>query len=246
VCVRGAARAADRAIFRPGFPVCCLLNQQSRRRPSPFRHRLITVLAPPCTGLAPAEPLQGTRLTSISAIHRAAAARASLLYHDRLESPSRRGHQDAGLAGAPCPEADPLRDQDLLAGWLDAHNPSRPRPRPALPANAIASRPLSPATSRAFMAGLLGDDPAAAGRDIGRCAAADRRPRDPRPLMIEPWNRSKAEPNGGFRAEPLALDNPYSRAPNGAPRGLYREETKTAKQPPEHPETGEMPHFRGQ
>jgi ribosome modulation factor len=212
VCVRGAARAADRAIFRPGFPVCCLLNQQSRRRPSPFRHRLITVLAPPCTGLAPAEPLQGTRLTSISAIHRAAAARASLLYHDRLESPSRRGHQDAGLAGAPCPEADPLRDQDLLAGWLDAHNPSRPRPRPALPANAIASRPLSPATSRAFMAGLLGDDPAAAGRDIGRCAAADRRPRDPRPLMIEPWNRSKTEPNGGFRVEPLALDNPYYRS----------------------------------
>jgi hypothetical protein len=30
--------------------------------------------------------------------------------------------------------------------------------------------------------------------------------------MIEPWNRSKTEPNGGFRAEPLALDNPYYRA----------------------------------
>jgi len=29
--------------------------------------------------------------------------------------------------------------------------------------------------------------------------------------MIEPWNRSKTEPNGGFRVEPLALDNPYYR-----------------------------------
>ena len=30
--------------------------------------------------------------------------------------------------------------------------------------------------------------------------------------MIEPWNRSKTEPNGGFRVEPLALDNPYYRS----------------------------------
>ena len=34
----------------------------------------------------------------------------------------------------------------------------------------------------------------------------------PRPLIIEPWNRSKTETNGGFRAKPLALDNPYYRA----------------------------------
>ena len=37
-------RAADRAIFRPGFPACCLLNQQSRRRRAPFRHRFGTAV----------------------------------------------------------------------------------------------------------------------------------------------------------------------------------------------------------
>src|SRR6516165_7203881 len=64
-----------RTIFRPGFPVCCLLNQQSRRRPSPFRHRLITVLAPPCTGLAPAEPLPGDAANIAEATVPAQAAR---------------------------------------------------------------------------------------------------------------------------------------------------------------------------
>ena len=91
-----------RTIFRPGFPVCCLLNQQSRRRPSPFRHRLITVLAPPCTGLAPAEPLPGD---AANLHHRhPTAARAGLLYHDPLfPQASRQGdHENRSVATEGC------------------------------------------------------------------------------------------------------------------------------------------------